>query len=230
VELRVDPVKRAEPARTLSVERADVRVPVVEGEIRRAGGVDVAYIRFAAFSRGAHGELRTEIERLIRQGAKGLVLDLRGNGGGLLNEAVLAASVFVKDGVIVTTESRAQGDRTYDAVGDSISIPPAVVLINRDTASAAEILAAALAEYDLARVVGVRSFGKGVFQEVIHLGAGGALDLTVGQYFTASGESLFPDGIEPEVRALDRPGTRPDEALRIALDQLASELRTPSAP
>jgi carboxyl-terminal processing protease len=228
--LRVDPAKPGEPIREITVERADVRVPVVDGRLRRAGGDEVGYVRFASFTEGAHGELRSEVERLVREGAEGIVLDLRGNGGGLLNEAVLTASVFVRKGAIVTTKSRTQGNKTYTAVGDSIEAPPMVVLINRDTASAAEILASALAEHDLATIVGTRSFGKGVFQEVIHLDAGGALDLTVGEYFTAGGDSLFPKGIEPEVRAPDRPRTRPDEALDVALDELSTELGEPSSP
>jgi carboxyl-terminal processing protease len=96
-----------------------------------------------------------------------------------------------------------------------------VVLINHDTASAAEILASALAEHHLATVVGTRSFGKGTFQEVIHLAAGGALDLTVGEYLTANGTSLAGTGIRPEVMAADNPKTPQDEGLRKALAVLA---------
>jgi carboxyl-terminal processing protease len=166
----------------------------------------------------------------VRQGAEGILLDLRGNGGGLLNEAVLTASIFVDEGVIVKTRSRTQGNRTYDAEGNAIDAPPMVALINRDTASAAEILTAALAHYEIAKVVGTRSFGKGVFQEVIPLEAGGALDLTVGEYFTAAGDSLFPKGIEPEVRAADRPRTRRDEALDVALEEIGAELGASQAP
>ena len=109
------PPTAAKP-RDVTLERADVRVPAVDGEIRRTpDGEKVAYVRFATFSEGAHGELRDEIERLYRRGAEGLVLDLRGNGGGLLNEAVLSTSVFVEDGNVVSTRSRTQGDRDYPA-------------------------------------------------------------------------------------------------------------------
>ena len=95
------------------------------------------------------------------------MLDLRGNGGGLLNEAVLCASIFLEDGNVVSTRSRTQGDRDYSAVGDAIEPRPTVVLVNRDTASAAEILTAALQQNDLATVVGTRTYGKGTFQEVL---------------------------------------------------------------
>lgn len=210
--------------RKLSLERAEVQVPAVQGQIRSAGGEEVAYVRLAGFSEGAHGELRDEIERLYERGAQGLVLDLRGNGGGLLNEAVLTSSVFVEEGVIVSTDGRAQPQRDYEAVGGALSPQPTVVLIDRNTASAAEILAAALSDYDLATLVGMRSFGKGTFQEVIELEQGGALSLTVGEYLTSDGVSLAGKGVEPDVRASDRRSTEDDEGLREALRVLAGEL------
>jgi carboxyl-terminal processing protease len=99
-----------------------------------------------------------------------------------------------------------------------------VVLIDRNTASAAEILAAALAERGLARLVGTRTFGKGTFQEVIELEGGGAVDLTVGEYLTADGSSLAGKGVEPDVRASDRRDSAADEALDRALAVLARKL------
>src|SRR5213078_2281487 len=156
--------------------------------------------------------------------AKGLVLDLRGNPGGQLNESVLAASLFLKKGQrVVSTRSRTQGTKVYDAVGDPLPSHPTVVLIDHNTASAAEILASALGDHHLATIVGTRSFGKGTFQEVIHLAAGGALDLTVGQYFTANGISLANKGIKPDVRAVADPKTPQDEGLRRALAVLAEK-------
>lgn len=211
--------------RELVVERAEVRVPAVDGELRGVDGRQVAYVDFQTFSEGAHGELRETIERLYREGAEGLVLDLRANGGGLLNEAVLSTSVFVEDGTVVSTESRTQGERDYKAVGDAIDPRPTVVLVNRDTASAAEILAAALKSNELATVVGTRTFGKGSFQEVIRLDQGGALDLTVGEYLTADGDSIAGEGVKPEIRAEDERRTRrEDEALERALEVLRSRL------
>jgi carboxyl-terminal processing protease len=224
VELRV--VSRAGGGpRNVKLKRASVAVPVAVGEIKHAGTSKVAYVRYATFSEGAHGELASTIERLDRQGARGLVLDLRGNGGGLLDEGVLSASLFLAKGqLVVSTDSRTMGHHDYDAVGDPLPRQPIVVLINHDTASAAEILASALGEHHLATIVGTRSYGKGTFQEVIHLGAGGALDLTVGQYFTANGTSLTGKGIQPDVTAVDDPKTPQDEALRKALAVLAEKM------
>jgi carboxyl-terminal processing protease len=211
-------------SREMTVERASVRLPAVRGQIRREGGRKVAYVQFATFSEGAHGELRNEIERLYREGAEGLVLDLRGNGGGLLNEAILSASIFVEEGVIVSTTSRTQGDRDYDAVGGALDPRPTVVLVNRDSASAAEIVTAALQVYDAATVVGTRTYGKGTFQEVIPLDNGGALDLTVGEYLTRDGTSINGTGVKPQVKAKDVPSTKPDEGLERALQVLGKQL------
>ena len=209
------------PKRELTVERADVRQPAVTGQLKRIDGKPIAYVVFSTFSEGAHGELRDEVERLYRRGAEGLILDLRGNGGGLLNEAVLSASVFVEDGNIVSTRSRTDGDRDYEAIGDALDPRPTVVLVNRDTASAAEILTAALQQNDLADVVGTRTYGKGTFQEVMDLPAGGALDLTVGEYLTADGTSILGEGVKPDVRVADDPGTPDrDEGLQRALSVL----------
>jgi carboxyl-terminal processing protease len=228
VELRVKPAAGG-GARQIELRRAEVRVPAVDGEIRRTGeggnGEEIAYVRFATFSEGAHGELRDTIERLYREGAEGLVLDLRGNGGGLLNEAILSAGVFIEDGVVVSTSSRASGQEDHEALGTALDPRPTVVLVNRDTASAAEILAAGLADYDLATLVGTRTYGKNTVQEVIRLDAGGALDLTIGEYVTSEGESLAGDGVRPNVEARDDPATPDrDEALDVAIAELDSLL------
>jgi len=224
VNLKIAPVGGGK-IQALTVNRASVRLPAAHGSLRHVGGVPVGYVRFVTFSSGAHGELEKAIQGLDRRGAKGFVLDLRGNGGGLLNEAVLSASLFLKSGqLVVSTKSRVQGSRKYDAVGGPLPSKPLVVLIDRDTASAAEILTAALADNGVATVVGTRSYGKGVFQDVLPLDSGGALDLTVGRYFTPDGTSLAGKGIHPDVYAKDAPKTKTDEGLAKALAVLGKRI------
>lgn len=213
------------PPRKLTLKRAEVDVPVVDGHMIEVGATPVAYVRMAQFTPGVHEALRNEIEKLRSRGAKGLILDLRSNGGGLLEEAVLSGSVFVEDGTIVSTKSRTQGTKVYPAVGDALSRQPTVVLVNRDTASAAEILTAALGENHLATVVGTRTYGKGVFQQVIPLDSGGGLDLTVGEYLTSDGTSIAGKGVQPQVKIVDDPNSTPDEALQKARTVLAPEIR-----
>jgi carboxyl-terminal processing protease len=210
--------------RRVRLTRAEIEVPVVDSAVRTVGGAKFGYLRLAAFSSGAHGAVRDAVRTLQRRGAQGLVLDLRANGGGLLEEAVLTASVFLPEGeVVVSTRSRTEGETVYESEGGNLPPLPLVVLIDRGTASAAEILAAALADQAGAEVVGTRSFGKGVFQQEVGLSNGGALKLTVGEYFTPAGTNLAGTGIRPDVRASDAPGTPRDEALQRALGLLATQ-------
>jgi carboxyl-terminal processing protease len=219
------PAIRPRPPRDVTLTRREVDIPVVEAKLRPIGTQRVGWVQLLSFGReGVHGELREEVERLYQEGAEGIVLDLRGNGGGLLTEAILVSSLFVPEGTIVSTSGRTQRDRTFEATGDALPRHPMVVLINGDTASASEIVAAALEQAGYATVVGTRSFGKGTFQEVIPLDNGGALDLTVGEYLTRDGTSINGTGIKPQVRAKDVPSTKPDEALDRALQVLGRQL------
>ena len=201
--------------REVELERAEVTLPAVTGRIERtAAGEKVAYVRFTTFSSGAHGQLRAEIERLEGRGAEGLVLDMRGNGGGQLDEALLSASIFVAEGdTIISTESRTQGEEVLSASGGAIDPGPMVVLTDGNTASSSEILTAALLTYDIAETVGTRTYGKGVYQQVIDLPQGGALDITVGEYLTADGTSLAGRGIPPDHKVSGAKPGGPDEVL-----------------
>lgn len=209
----------------LEVTRAQIAVPVVTSKIKQVNGHKLGYVGMVSFSEGVHALLREAVEKVQREGAEGIVLDLRGNGGGLLEEAVLSASVFLPDDeVVVTTDSRTQGHAVYKTVGDNLPKLPMVVLIDRNTASAAEILTAALADDAGATVVGTRSYGKGVFQQEIGLSNGGALKLTIGEYFTPDGVNLAQShGIHPDVKASDNLRTPRDEALERALSVLAGQ-------
>jgi carboxyl-terminal processing protease len=211
--------------RELKIERAQIALPVVTSKVERVGGRKLGYVRLISFSEGAHAKLREAAQKVERQGAEGIVLDLRGNGGGLLEEAVLSASVFLpKDEVVVTTDSRTQGHAVYKTVGDNLPAVPVVILIDGNTASAAEILTAALADDANAKTVGARSYGKGVFQQEIDLSNGGALKLTIGEYFTPDGVNLAKShGIHPDVRAGNLPQTKRDEGLERALEVLAQQ-------
>jgi carboxyl-terminal processing protease len=215
------------------VTRATISVPVVKSKLANAGGKRVAYIALSTFGPStAHEEVANAIRKQKARGAKGIVFDLRGNGGGLVSEAQLIASMFLRDGKIVTTRGRTVDSHTLYATGNAIAGNlPTVVLVDRGTASAAEIVAGALQDRHRAELVGSKTFGKGVFQEIMPLSNGGALDLTVGQYFLPSGRNLGGarvtqgSGLKPDVHAVDSPKTRKvDEALQRALAVLAKKL------
>src|SRR3954453_1701545 len=218
---------------TKTITRSTVSVPVVASELDRAGSCKAGVVRLAQFSSGAHAELYAALKRDQKRGAKAFVLDLRGNGGGLVSEAQLVASAFLRSGKIVTTKGRSVPERTLNASGDPV-VPtqPLVVLVDKGTASASEIVTGALQDRHRAKVVGERTFGKGVFQQVIELSNGGALDITAGQYFTPSGRNLGGtgvtpgSGIQPDVMAIDDPKTpKRDEAKDRALAVLAGSCR-----
>ena len=209
----------------VKLTRAQIQVPITAGRIREVDGQKLGYVQLTTFSSNAGRALKRAMERVIDKGAKGVVIDLRDNGGGLLEQAILTSSIFLDEGdVVVETRSRTEGNATYRAIGGNIDSPPVVVLVNRNTASAAEILAAALQTDIKAPVVGTRTFGKGVFQQVLSLNNGGSLDLTVGEFFTANGVSLAGKGLKPDVYApLPKDATQ-DVQLDKAFDVLSGEV------
>jgi carboxyl-terminal processing protease len=216
----------ADRDRTVKVKRERIEVPVARGRMVERDGHKVGVVELLSFSNGAHGLLRREVDRLQDKGAEAFVLDLRGNGGGLLTEGVLVSSIFIEDGEIVSVRGRHRPERTQDAQGDAIDGKiPVVTLVDGGSASASEIVTGALRDRGRATVVGTRTFGKGLVQEVQPLSNGGVLDLTVARYYLPKGETISTKGIQPQVNAEDKPKTRPDEALNKALDTLLQKSR-----
>jgi len=213
--------------KTERLTREQIDVPSVSSRVVKSAGVPMAYVRLADFSEGAGDELSHVVKQRLKGGAKAVVLDLRGNGGGLLNEAVKAASVFIPEGPVVSTDGRTRPRHVFKATGDAISTKvPVVVLVDEGTASAAEIVAGALEDRHRAKLVGTRTFGKGVFQEIEPLDNGGALDITVGEYFTPSGKNLGGGGtrrgagLTPNVVVRQPPRSHADKTLATGLGLL----------
>ncbi|MCZ7663278.1 MAG: S41 family peptidase [Thermoleophilia bacterium] len=208
----------------LTLTRKTIIIPVVESETLTAGTHTVAHIRFSTFSEESAARLRQAVETALSSDKVDvIVLDLRNNGGGLLTEAVRAASIFIPDGVIVTTEGLHSPPEVYEAEGDPITGVPVYMLINGFSASASEIVAGALKDTGRATLVGEKTFGKGLVQTVIGLSNGGALKVTTAVYRTPSGADINKKGIQPDVEMPDDPATPDvDETLQKALDLIAA--------
>jgi len=175
----------------------------------------LGYVRLFGFSRGAGDQLRDEVTKLTDEGAEGIILDLRDNGGGLFSEGVSVASVFIEEGEIVSYKERSDPEVSYDAEGDAFEDVPLVVLVNEGTASASEIVTGALQDTNRAVVVGKTTYGKGSVQEVLPLSDASALKLTIGAYFTPDGTQINGTGIEPDVEVDADPGTQKERAKEI---------------
>jgi carboxyl-terminal processing protease len=214
--------------RTVKVKRERIEVPLTRARLKERDGQKIGVVELIAFSEGAHAALARDIKRLRERGAEAIVLDLRGNPGGLLLEGVAVSSLFIEDGRIVSVRGRHRAERVHDAEGDAI-LPkdvPVAVLVDGGSASASEIVTGALRDRGRATVVGTHTFGKGLVQEVENLSNGGELKLTTAHYYLPDGETIITGkGIKPQVRAKDDPETDRDEALPVALDTVAHELR-----
>ena len=188
-------------------------------EDRHRDGRKIGYLALAQFSRGATDALRDTVTSLRERGAQALVLDLRGDPGGLLDEAVGISGAFLPEGsTVVVTEGLHSHRRVFPTdAGPVAGDLPLYVLVNRNSASASEIVAGALRDAKRGRLVGERTFGKALVQSTILLRNGGALKLTTQRYLTPSGYDLAKRGLPPAVRIVDDPATPPDEALQKAL-------------
>jgi carboxyl-terminal processing protease len=208
-------VRRGSATRTVRLTRATFPTPDVAVERLRG---NIVRVSVTAFSRGVGADVQRALETRDGRPAGGVILDLRDNPGGLLDEAVSVASAFLDGGPVVTYERRGRQQETLDAFAGGDLATPLVVLVNPSTASAAEVVAAALQDRNRAVVVGTRTYGKGSVQEPSTLSDGSALELTVGRYLTPAGRSLDGVGVEPDV--VVPPGEAPEMAERRAIDVL----------
>jgi carboxyl-terminal processing protease len=218
--------------RRVRITRARITVPVAASKLLHYHGKRIGYLLLTQFTPTAAAELGAQLQRMLDAHAQGLILDLRNNPGGLLAQAVAVASLFLEHGTIVTTRGRSQPTEVYLAQGDAIAPRvPLVVLVDRGTASSAEIVTAALKDHHRALVVGTHTYGKGVFQELMGLPGGAALDITVGEFYTPDGQNLGGGGVKegrgitPNIYVDDNPDTSGRHALTVAERTVAAEIR-----
>jgi carboxyl-terminal processing protease len=183
--------------------RDKIRVKSVRAELKRNG--DVLYVRLNQFQARTGSDLRRVLAENNAQSRKGIVLDLRNNPGGLLDQAIEVADAFLKEGKIVYTDGRDSSMHKEWFAADDGTEPgrPLVVLLNGGTASASEIVAGALKDHGAATLVGTRSFGKGSVQTILRLRDGSGIRLTTALYYTPSGRSIQAEGIRPDIEVAD---------------------------
>jgi carboxyl-terminal processing protease len=182
---------------TYKMKRDTIALETVSGEML-AG--NIAYIKLSMFDENTGKNFNKKLTELQSQGAKGLILDLRQNPGGLLTTCVEVASNFIpKDKVIVSTIDKNNNKQEYVSKGGSAIGLPLVVLTDGNTASASEIVSGAVRDYKIGTLVGEKTFGKGVVQTLIDTGDGTALKVTMAKYYTPNGENIQKKGIQPDI-------------------------------
>ncbi len=215
---------RTEP-QEIDIVRVAPIVPKVSSEklsLAASGGADaaVAYLRVPSFQAGRAEELRTRLAQLEKQGLRRLVLDLRDSAVGEISEAVATAQLFMDHGTIATLRGQTIERQTFGAdASKQVWKHPVTVLISNGTAGPAELVAAALADNRRAQTIGERSFGTASEQKVIPLEDGGAIILTVANYYSPGGKSLAGEGVTPQVVIDDRPGQDGEPPARVPVSE-----------
>jgi carboxyl-terminal processing protease len=213
----------------VEITRTKVEMPTVQS----AQYGDVGYVRLFIFNDLATSSLEREIKSLTDQGVKALILDLRGNPGGLLDQAVSVSDLFLGDGVVVTQRSRDGEEVTYRSANGGLAEQiPLVVLIDGGSASASEVVAGALKDRGRAALIGQTSFGKGSVQHVHDMADGSQLHVTAALWFTPDGTAIQGTGLTPDV-AVTEPDSatsgQPDPYIHAALSYFEGQEIAPGA-
>jgi carboxyl-terminal processing protease len=219
-------VERSGESKQYDLVRDRIELNPVVSELRQEQGQKLGYIRLNQFNANAADEVATSIKNLEKKGASGYILDLRNNPGGLLQSGVAIARDWLDEGEIVFTVSRSGALDSYEATGTALTADPLVVLVNKGTASASEILAGALQDNQRGVILGEQTFGKGLIQSLFDLSDGAGLAVTVAKYETPTHQDINKLGITPdqvvpmEGITPDRIGTVDDVQYQAAVDRL----------
>ncbi|HEY7464304.1 MAG TPA: S41 family peptidase [Candidatus Limnocylindria bacterium] len=197
----------------MTITRAKITLREVSSRILED---DIGYIALHGFSSASPAQFREALSGLLDQGATSIVFDLRDNPGGYIDAANNIASEFIADGLVFTQESEADGVKRWEATGEGVATDadtPVVVLINNGSASASEIVSAALQERGRATVIGQHSYGKNTVQVWSSLANGGGVRITISRWFTPDHNSVAPDGVQPDIEVTVPDGTPPERDL-----------------
>jgi carboxyl-terminal processing protease len=212
----------------ITITRAQIQVPAVESKVLPD---NIGYLRLFKFNEKTARETGEAIDELNAKNVRGMVLDLRGNPGGMLTECVRVASMFLpkEDDLIVSTKSRGGVEAPYNRVGKQTYDRPLVVLVNKGSASASEILSGALKDYKRATIIGESTFGKALVQSVIPMSDNSAMVITTAHYYTPKGHDIAKIGVAPDVavplakdaKEINEKDNQAQEAIKILQDAIA---------
>lgn len=202
---------------TKTIERRTVQVNQMKSEILEN---NIGYIKLVSFDENCHEEFEEKVDDLINKGAKALIIDVRDNGGGIVDEARAITELFVpKDKTIMIEETKNDGEKITKSEKDAKYNLKIAILANENSASASEIFVGALKDNGIAKIVGTKTYGKGVMQEVVKLSTGGALKVTIEEFKTPNGDTINKKGIEPDIEIEDDSKTEVDEQLQRAIEE-----------
>jgi len=207
---------------TVTLTRERIAVP---NTITKMYGT-VGYVRLMTFNELSAADLAKAIKEFDAKGAKGYILDLRENPGGLLDSAVKVSSIFINSGVIVRVDERGKPESVENAAGGALTTKPLVVLVDAYSASASEIVAGALKDYGRATIVGVTTYGKGSVQTVLPIGNGGAVKMTIAHYLTPQSKVINKLGVLPDVVVKMDPKLQASESTDVQLKRALEVLRS----
>lgn len=216
---------------TLERDGKEKNVSIVRGEVEEnsvyAGTLDggYGYIRITAFEKNTAEQFRTELAALENKNAKGMIIDLRDNPGGIVDQSIEIADMLLPECTIIHTEDR-QGEKEYYNSDGNCTRIPYVLLVNENSASAAEILAAAVKENDGGKLIGTETFGKGIIQSSIDFKDGTGLRLTTMQYLSPKGNKIHKTGVKPDYQVELSAEAKSDKQMKKALEVLKKETKT----
>ena len=211
-------IQREEEVFTKKIERRTIKINQIESKV-----IDnkIGYIQILAFDEGCSSEFKNKLDDLINKGIKSLIIDVRDNGGGIVTEATNIADLFLEKDTNILIEVNKEGEQEVTKSKDDKKINSdikVIVLSNEESASASEILIGALKDNNIAKIVGNKTYGKGVMQEVVPVSTGGALKITIKEFKTPKGNTINKEGIEPDIEVQDIEDNDIDEQLQKAIE------------
>ena len=212
-------ILRDEKTFNKTIERRKVEINHINSKVLNG---NIGYIQILAFDDGCSEEFETKLDELLEKNIKFLIIDVRDNGGGIVTEAINISELFISKGKTIMIERDKNSNeeitkaKTEAKVNSNLNI---VILTNENSASASEIFVGALKDNEVAKVIGTKTFGKGVMQEIVPVKSGGALKVTIEEFKTPNGDTINKKGIEPNITVEDNEKTETDEQLQKAIEE-----------